>query len=124
MNWRKRKRFRRIAKHYGYDHYYEYKRNLKFCLYYTAFDNALKCGLYHWSEMLPKMNQMFCNAGLPEYCMTQEEFYAKVMGYIDESDMRNGVIVQFTNNGSSSRSIKIDKPTNIVVRGITSKERK
>lgn len=117
MNWRKRKRFRRIAKHYGYDHYYEYKRNLKFCLYYSAFENALKCGLYHWSEMLPKMNQMFCNAGLPEYCMTQEEFYAKVMTSVNERERdQNNIIVQFVDSNFSSKSIKVDKSTNIVVR--------
>lgn len=29
MHWKKRKKLRRIAKHAGYTHYYEYERNLK-----------------------------------------------------------------------------------------------
>jgi hypothetical protein len=115
MNWKKRKRLRRIAQHYGYTHYWEYKRNLKFCIHYTAFEYALKNCLIHWSEVLPRMNQMFCKAGLPEYCMTQEEWYAKVMKNVDELEQQDGMIVQFTNDESASQSMKVDKPVNIVV---------
>ena len=116
MNWRKRKKRRRIAQHYGYTHYWEYKHNLKFCVYYAAFEYALKNCLIHWSEVLPRMNQMFCKAGLPEYCMTQEEWYAKVMKNIDELEQQDGMIVQFTNDESTSQSIKINKLTNIIVK--------
>jgi hypothetical protein len=62
------------------------------------------------------MNQMFCKAGLPEYCMTQEEWYEKVMGRVNELEQQDGMIVQFTNDESVSQSIKIDKPTNIIVK--------
>ena len=116
MHWRKRKKQRRIAHHYGYAHYWEYKRNLRFCIHYAAFDHALKNCLLHWSEVLPRMNQMFCKAGFPEYCMTQEEWYAKVMKHVDELEKQDGMIVQFTNGESTSQSIKIDKPTNIIVK--------
>lgn len=86
MNWKKRKKQRRIAHHYGFAHYYEYKRSLRFYIYYTAFEHALNNCLIHWSEVLPRMNQMFCKAGLPEYCMTQEEWYAKVMAKHSEME--------------------------------------
>ena len=116
MNWRKRKKQRRIAHHYGFAHYYEYKRLLRFCIYYSGFKHALDNCLIHWSEVLPRMNQMFCKAGLPEYCMTQEEWYAKVMKRVDEFEQQGGMIVQFTNDESASQSIKINKPTNIIVK--------
>ena len=116
MNWKKRKKRRKIAHHYGYTHYWEYKRNLKFCIYYTAFQDALDKGLYHWSEVLPKMNQMFCKAGLPEYCMTQEEWYAKVMDAVNEQErQQDAMIIQFVNGEFESASMKVDTPTNIVV---------
>ena len=117
MDWRKRKRLRRIAQNYGYTHYWEYKRNLKFCIYYTTFEHALNNCLIHWSEVLPRMNQMFCKAGLPEYCMTQEEWYAKVMDAVNERErQQDEVIFQFIDDESASQSIKIDKPTNIIVK--------
>lgn len=116
MNWKKRKRLRRIAQHYGYTHYWEYKRNLKFCIHYAAFEYALKNCLIHWSEVLPRMNQMFCKAGLPEYCMTQEEWYAKVMNAVNERErQQDEVIFQFIDDEFMSQSMKVDKPTNIVV---------
>jgi hypothetical protein len=59
---------------------------------------------------------MFCKAGLPEYCMTQEEWYEKVMGRVNELEQQDEMIVQFTNGESASQSIKIDKPTNIIVK--------
>ena len=116
MNWKKRKRCRKIAHHYGFKHWWEYKRNLKFCIHYAAFEHALKNCLIHWSEVLPRMNQMFCKAGFPEYCMTQEEWYAKVMKHVDELEKQDGMIVQFKNDESTSQPIKIDKPTNIIVK--------
>lgn len=117
MNWRKRKRLRRIAQHYGYTHYWEYKRNLKFCIYYTAFQDALDKGLYNWSEVLPNMNQMFCKAGLPEYCMTQEEWYAKVMESVNERErQQDEVIFQFIDDDFMSPSMKVNKHANIVVK--------
>lgn len=116
MYWRKRKKQRRIAQHYGFAHYYEYKRSLKFSIYFTTFDNLLKNGLIHWSEVLPRMNRMLCKAGLPEHCMNQEEWYTKVMKHVDELERHDGIIVQFKNDESASQSIKIDKPTNIIVK--------
>ena len=42
MNWRKRKRLRKIAQHAGYTYYYEYKRNLKWFLESERFHRALR----------------------------------------------------------------------------------
>lgn len=39
---------------------------------------------------------MFCKAGLPQYCMTQEEWYAKVMEGVNERERRQDEsILQF-----------------------------
>lgn len=117
MNWKKRKTRRRIAKHYGYDHYWEWKRNLKFCLYYTSFRENLEAGVYEFSEILPKMNQMYCKAGFPQYCMTQEEWYADVMKAYNESDFqKDEMIVQFINREFESPSMKVNRPVSIVVK--------
>lgn len=42
MHWKKRKKLRKIAKHAGYTHYYEYKRNLKWIVQAARFHDALR----------------------------------------------------------------------------------
>lgn len=85
MNWRKRKRCRKIAHHYGFKHWWEYNRYLKAAIktehsrYIVDHPNE-----FHWRELLNAYNKICDEFGTPEKKLTENEWWDKVKEYTNE----------------------------------------
>lgn len=78
MNWKKRKRLRRIAHSHGFKHYYHYNRTCKFCIRVCALKTSIANGECSWYEILPRLNRLLTYAGHPEKCMSQREWWQRI----------------------------------------------
>ena len=79
MKWKKRKRCRKIAQHYGLSHWWEYHRYMKAAIrteysrYIVNHPNE-----FNWRECLDAYNKICDEFGTPEKKLTENEFWNKV----------------------------------------------
>ena len=79
MDWRKRKKRRKIAKHYGWDHWVPFNKYMKF-LIKTPVSRYIVNNReeFTWREVLDAMNKLCDVGGRPEKKMTEFEFWRAI----------------------------------------------
>lgn len=79
MNWKKRKKRRKMAKHYGWDHWAPFNKYMKF-LIKTPVSRYIVNNReeFTWREVLDATNKLCDASGRPEKKMTEFEFWRAI----------------------------------------------
>ena len=113
MNWKKRKKRRKIANHYNWDHWALLNKRMKFLIktsesrYITDHPDE-----FHWRDVLEAINKICDAAGTPEKKLTEAEWWDKVKECAAEmiaaqEAYEDEVIAQFLDDEFRKRQISV-----------------
>ena len=109
MNWKKRKRLRKIAHAHGKSHYYEWNHTIRALCQLNRYMTYIKEGGISPRQLVDELNKLYTLMGIPEYCITWDQMIQKVEEYQDR------MILQFLDEYYSTPSIEVTKPASFVV---------
>lgn len=79
MDWRKRKKRRKIAKHYGWDHWAPFNKCMKFLIKTPVSRYIVNHREeFTWREVLDATNKLCDVGGRPEKKMTEFEYWRAI----------------------------------------------
>lgn len=109
MNWRKRKKLRKIAHMHGKSHYYEWKHAIRALCQLNRYMTYIKEGGISAHQLVDELNKLYVLMGIPEYCITWDQMIQKI------EEHQDNMILQFLDEYYATPSIEVTKPTSFVV---------
>lgn len=108
MNWKKRKKRRKMAKHYGWDHWAQFNKYMKF-LIKTPVSRYIVNNReeFTWREVLDATNKICDAGGRPEKKMTEFEFWRAIREELNRMHaIRDKKIIHWIEGEMQSKAIE------------------
>ena len=88
MNWKKRKKLRKIAHSHGLKHYYQWAHNIRILCQLNRFWTYVIEGGISIHDLIDELNKLYIMEGYPERCITYDQLINKINAENDERILR------------------------------------